>query len=267
VRGWTQPGATARKADSIEAVLRAVRAIPGVAAAGFAYAGIMIGVQDTVGSFVAPGRTIDAARQDPDRPRLKSLSAGYLEAAGVRLLAGRLIRESDSAQAPPAVVINRTVQRRYFGDANPVGAFMDWHGPRGPHVPVQVVGVIGDVRQRSQAREPYPEIFMDYSRGSRFRNAGAHGSPRSINWHSASCPLRCRRAATRAMSYPQCVRPLRVPMRTRRSTPSCRSIRRCSPRRESKDGRREDGESAALNRTDGRWHHPPPRRSQRRSSS
>jgi len=153
---------TARKADSIEAVLRAVRAIPGVGAAGFAYAGIMIGVQDTVGSFVAPGRTIDAARQDPDRPRLKSLSAGYLEAAGVRLLAGRLIRESDSAQAPPAVVINRTVQRRYFGDANSVGAFMDWHGPRGPHVPVQVVGVIGDVRQGSLAREPYPEIFMDY---------------------------------------------------------------------------------------------------------
>jgi putative ABC transport system permease protein len=153
---------TARKAESIEAVLRGVRTIPGIDVAGFAYAGILVGVQDTVGSFVAPGRTLDAARQDPDRPRLKSLSAGYLEAAGVRLLAGRLIGERDSAQALPVVVINRTVQRRYFGDGNPVGAFMDWHGPRGPHVPVQVVGVIGDIRQGSLAREPYPEIFMDY---------------------------------------------------------------------------------------------------------
>ena len=59
-------------------------------------------------------------------------------------------------------MINKTVQRRYFGDVSPVGAFMDWHGGRGPHVPVQVVGVIADVRQGALHREPYAEIFMDY---------------------------------------------------------------------------------------------------------
>jgi hypothetical protein len=63
---------------------------------------------------------------------------------------------------PPVIVINGTVQRRYFGDASPVGAFIDWHGGKGPHVPVQVVGVVTDVRQGSLAREPYAEIFMDY---------------------------------------------------------------------------------------------------------
>ena len=46
---------TARKAESIEAVLRAIRAVPGVSVAGFSYAGILIGVQDTVGSFVPSG--------------------------------------------------------------------------------------------------------------------------------------------------------------------------------------------------------------------
>ena len=153
---------TARKAESIEAVLGAVRAMPSVAAAGFSYAGILVGIQDTVGSFVAPGRTLDEVSKETDRPRLKSLSAGYLEAAGATLLDGRLISERDSAHAPPVIVINRTVQRRYFGAASPVGAFMDWHGGRGPHVPVQVVGVIADVRQSSLDREPYPEIFMDY---------------------------------------------------------------------------------------------------------
>jgi putative ABC transport system permease protein len=150
---------TARKAESIEAVLRAIRAVPGVAAAGFSYAGILIGVQDTVGSFVPSGRAPETA----DRPRLKSLSAGYLESAGATRLDGRLLSEGDSAQAPPVIVINKTVQRRYFGNANPVGAFMDWHGGRGgPPVPVQVVGVIADVRQGALHREPYAEIFMDY---------------------------------------------------------------------------------------------------------
>lgn len=153
---------TARKAESIEAVLREVRAMPGVAAAGFAYAGILIGVQDTVGSFVPPGRTLDVMSQDSDRPRLKSLSAGYLEAAGVKLLDGRLLGERDSANAPPVIVINDTVRRRYFGGARPVGAVMDWHGGRGNPVRVQVVGVIGDVRQGALEREPYAEIFMDY---------------------------------------------------------------------------------------------------------
>jgi putative ABC transport system permease protein len=153
---------TARKAESIEAVLRAVRAVPGVATAGFSYAGILIGVQDTVGSFVPSGSPPETAAPPLDRPRLKSLGVGYLESAGVTLLDGRLLRDSDSAQAPPVIVINKALQRRYFGDVSPVGAYMDWHGRAGPLVPVQVVGVIADVRQGALHREPYPEIFMDY---------------------------------------------------------------------------------------------------------
>jgi putative ABC transport system permease protein len=150
---------TARKAESIEAVLRGIRALPNVSAAGFAYAGILIGVQDTVGSFVPSG---NAPETEGTRPRLKSLSDGYLESTAATLLEGRLLNERDSAQAPPVIVINKTMQRRYFGNVSPVGAFMDWHGRREPHVPVQVVGVIADVRQGALHREPYAEVFMDY---------------------------------------------------------------------------------------------------------
>jgi putative ABC transport system permease protein len=152
----------ARKVESIEAVLRATRATPEVAAAGFAYAGILIPIQNTVGSFVPPGRTLEAVSHERDRPRLKSLSAGYLEAAGAQLLSGRLIGDGDSASAPPVVVINRTVQRRYFGDASPVGTFLDWHGGRGAAVPVQVIGVIADIRQAALDQEAWPEVFMDF---------------------------------------------------------------------------------------------------------
>jgi putative ABC transport system permease protein len=153
---------TARKAESIEAVLSGVRALPEVAAAGFAYAGIMIGVQDIVGSFVPPGRALEEVSKETDRARLKSVGAGYLEATGAHLVEGRLIASGDSGVSPPVIVINRSVQRRYFGDASPIGAFMDWHGGRGSHVAVEIVGVVDDVRQGALAREPYPEIFMDY---------------------------------------------------------------------------------------------------------
>jgi putative ABC transport system permease protein len=152
---------TSRKAESIEAVLARVRSLPAVATAGFAYAGIFVGIENTVGSFVPPGSTLDAVRSGPDRPRLKSLSPGYLESVGAQVLAGRLLSEADARSATPAIVINRTVAQRYFGQQNPVGTYMDWHGGRLP-VPVQVVGVVEDIRQASLERQPYAEIFMDY---------------------------------------------------------------------------------------------------------
>ena len=49
----------ARKAETIASVLTRLRQLPDVNAAGFAYGGILLGLQDTVGDFVPPGRTIE----------------------------------------------------------------------------------------------------------------------------------------------------------------------------------------------------------------
>ena len=84
------------------------------------------GLEDTVGDFVPAGRSLEEMRKEEPKPRLKSVSQGYLEAMGVPLLAGRSFDGRDSATAPPAVILNRTVARRLFGDANPVGATLAW---------------------------------------------------------------------------------------------------------------------------------------------
>jgi putative ABC transport system permease protein len=153
----------ARKAETIESMLSRFRNLPGVEAAGFAYAGILLGLQDTVGDFVPPGRSLEEMRKEEPKPRLKSVSQGYLEAMGVPLLAGRTFDGQDFASAPPAVILNRTVARQLFGDANPIGATLAWHSDVYKiNAPVQVVGVVEDVRQGSVARPPYAEIFMDY---------------------------------------------------------------------------------------------------------
>jgi putative ABC transport system permease protein len=153
---------TARKAETIDNVLVRVRAVPGVESVGFAYAGIMVGVENTVGSFVPPGRTFDEISKMPNRPRLKALSPGYLESVSAHLLAGRLLQESDATSAVPAVVINRTVAQRYFGTSNPVGSQMTWFWDAKTTSPVQIVGVVDDIRQGLLEREPYAEVFMDY---------------------------------------------------------------------------------------------------------
>ena len=156
--------ATARKAETFGRMLDRLRALPDVRAAGFAFAGILVSVENTVGTFIPPGGNVERLSTEPNRPRLKSLSPGYLEAVGVSVLGGRLFTDEDArAGATPAIVINRTVARRYFGETNPVGSYMDWHGLRKDvSARVQVIGVVDDIHQSTLDRETYPEIFIDY---------------------------------------------------------------------------------------------------------
>lgn len=155
---------TARKAETIEVLLGRLRRTRGVEAAGFAYAGILIGIEDTVGTWVPPGRTVEELAGDQAKPRLKTLSRGYFEAMGVRVIDGRGFDERDSEHAPPVAVLNRTLARRFFGDGSPVGSTLAWHGGgvKGNPLLVEIVGVVEDIRQGPVSRPAYSEVFMDY---------------------------------------------------------------------------------------------------------
>ena len=153
--------ATERKAATIESIIAALKAKPEIEEAGFAYAGILLGIEDTVGTFTPPGRAYEEMLADPLKPRIKALTHGYLKAMGATLLAGRHLDGRDDGAAPFVAVINRSVARKFFGDGNPVGATMIWR-PGKIDVPVQIIGVVEDVRQSRVDRPSYPEIFMDY---------------------------------------------------------------------------------------------------------
>jgi predicted permease len=160
----------ARKADTIDAILTRLRAMPDVESAGFSRAGILITEELVVGTFVPQGRTVSEMRAEAVRPRVRSVSRGYLTTMGVRLLTGREFETTDTAGAPTVIVINRTAARRLFGTQNPVGQFVDWYaggrpGPQGtkePVFPAQVVGVVEDVRNTTPDREVFPEVFVDF---------------------------------------------------------------------------------------------------------
>jgi putative ABC transport system permease protein len=151
-----------RKTDTIETVLTRLRATPNVEAAGFTRAGILIPEEIHVGTFVPHGKTVDEMRADPFRPRLRPVSPGYLTAMRVPLLAGREFQATDAASSTPMIVISRSVARRYFSTGSPVSQFVDWYVAKGPVTPVQVVGVVEDVRNTSPDHEASPDIFIDY---------------------------------------------------------------------------------------------------------
>jgi putative ABC transport system permease protein len=93
------------------------------------------------------------------------VSDGYLPALGVRLLEGRGLEATDTAEANPAIVINRTAARQLFGSESPVGHVVDWYSnnpSKRDTSQARVVGVIEDVRNTTPDREPVPEVFVDY---------------------------------------------------------------------------------------------------------
>jgi len=152
----------ARKTETIDGLLARFRASPSVEAAGFTRAGLLIGEEITVGTFVPPGRSLEEMRRDGLRPLVRPVSSGYLTAAGIRLLQGRDFNESDTAVSSPSIVISRTVAQRYFPTTNPIGQRLDWYVANAPPTAIQVIGVVEDVRNTSPERTAPPEVWLEY---------------------------------------------------------------------------------------------------------
>ena len=156
-----QDYSTVRKAELIERLLVELRALPRVQSAGYTYAGPLLGVVDTFGTFVPQGRSPGDMRGNPDNPQIRAVSHDYLQTMGVRLIAGRFFDARDDAAAPPVIIVNRLVVQRLFGNENPVGRFVHLDG-RMEFAPQQIVGVVEDMRQARLDREPAPQMFVDY---------------------------------------------------------------------------------------------------------
>ena len=113
----------------------------------------------TVTSGLPLGPNMDMIFDIPGRPPLKGVqftgdvlwpfvSVHYFQTLRIPLLAGRLLREHE---APHTVVINQALADRFWPHQNPVGQTMliGAHlGPQFDQGPVQVVGVVGNVRDR-----------------------------------------------------------------------------------------------------------------------
>ena len=112
----------------------------------------------TMRSPHADGGTVRAQAS----PRI--VSAGYFNAIGMRLVAGRSFLDSDTETSEPVVVVNETFARRYLGDA-PLGMRVPMAGygrPDRPPVECTVVGVVADVRYVTAAQTSLPELYYVY---------------------------------------------------------------------------------------------------------
>ena len=151
----------AQKANAVTELLTRLRALPGVTAAGFSRHGVLITEELMIGNLVPPGKGLEEMRRD-SMARVRSVSPGFITALEMQIIRGRDFTDADGATAPLVIVLNQSAARKYFGsDDAAIGQPLDWYLAR-TGVPMQVVGVVADIRNESPMRESKPEVFIDY---------------------------------------------------------------------------------------------------------
>jgi len=128
-----------------------VRALPGIEAAEAVNTLPMGGVPDFA-SF-----TLVGIPEVPDaRPvaQYRVITPGYFNAMRIPLRRGRVFTEADRQGAARVAIVNETMERVHFnGDA--LGRSLTQAGSD----PLQVVGVVGDIRHESLRSDPLPEVY------------------------------------------------------------------------------------------------------------
>jgi len=88
---------------------------------------------------------------------MNAVGPHYVETMGIRLVAGRSIRPTDSEGSSPVVVINETAVRQFFKNESPIGRrIVDAWGDR------EVIGVVADTKYDGLRNDVEPTMLQSY---------------------------------------------------------------------------------------------------------
>lgn len=192
-----------QQAAFFEGLLDRVSALPGVVGAGLVTQ-LPLSGPGFSGPFSIEGRAIDLSGPPPT-VSYRSASAGYFATLGMVLRRGRPLTPADAPPAAPAALVNEAMVRIFFKNEEPLGRRLKLGAPGSSRPWLTIVGVLGDVSDRSPGSRPGPEIYVPYSQepaAAMTLVVKAAGDPRTLNG-----PLR---AAVRAQDPEQAVSSVRT---------------------------------------------------------
>ncbi len=77
----------------------------------------------------------------------RAVTPHYFDALGIPLLAGRSFTDADTATSIPAVIVSQSLAERYWPGQNPIGRRLKRGRLDGPAPWMEVVGVVGNLRE------------------------------------------------------------------------------------------------------------------------
>lgn len=151
------------RTSTVDRLLERTAGLPGVKGAAVTTILPMSGAGATI-HFNVKGRP----PANPDQWTLagyRAVSGAYFQTMGIPLKRGRLLDAHDRQGAPRVIVINETMARQHFPHDDPIGQRIQLGAtpdpdPQNPYM--EVVGVVGDVRQQPDA-EAKSEMYVPYA--------------------------------------------------------------------------------------------------------
>jgi predicted permease len=121
-------------------------------------------------------------RRDPSRAGnalFRTASEGYFRAMNIPLKRGRLFDDRDGYDAPHVAVISESLAAKEWPGEDPIGRRVQYGNMDGDLREFTIVGIVGDVRDRSADREPQPSFYGHYAQRAKNTsnfNVVLHGS-------------------------------------------------------------------------------------------
>ena len=141
-------------------VLQRVEHLPGVVAAGYSTSVPLAWKGGTSGFYPEglkapiPGMAYDANH--------RQVSPNYLKAMNIPLRQGRYFESRDNAQSLPVAIINETMARQYWPGENVLGRRFKLGDPDEDTPWIEIVGIVGDVRQMGIDEPVKAEMYLSY---------------------------------------------------------------------------------------------------------
>lgn len=90
----------------------------------------------------------------------RHVSGEYFQAMGIPLVDGRLIETRDGPDAPHVALVSRSLADVQWPGRSAIGRWIQFGNMDGDLRPIQVVGVVGDVREISPESRPEPMLYV-----------------------------------------------------------------------------------------------------------
>jgi predicted permease len=139
----------ARRSSFFDAALQRIRALPGVEAAG---------TIDDLPLDEGSSQTLILEgyppQRDPVAVQVRQINPGYLRAMRIPVLRGRDIVDDDAE----ALLVSQEAAKLYWGTDDPIGRRASL--PFSKTVLRQVIGIVGDVKQRSLVEASTPTVYF-----------------------------------------------------------------------------------------------------------
>ena len=147
----------------VDDVLRLSKQVPGTSAVGLTDRLPFTGNRSW--NVMAKGRVYTLASPPPSA-FIRMISDGYVEAMGMRLVAGRDLTSQDRGKSEQVILINESMARALWPGEDAIGKMVITDHER------RVVGVVADVRHVALEESSGPEVFMPFRQNADFSAVG-----------------------------------------------------------------------------------------------